>query len=404
MPTSSSVQCLLQLESTTRSQSPARTSTCNSPKVRSRHSPEAERVIALLDSVGKADCYLFGHQDDLFYGHHWSFKDADVTDSSDTRAVCGDYPGIIGAEIGGLELGKPISLDSVPFDLIRSKAVEQYGRGGLITVSWHPYSPVSDSNAWYLKDTNVVSLILHDSTVNAKFRGDLQAVADFFGSIMTADGKLVPIIFRPWHEMNYSWFWWGKKFCADSEYVALYRMTVDFMIGVALAAPVANKVGKKATFIVAMALAALLSIVFYQFKPDQIALVLIFQVFISICAGSIFPLLWSMYADIVDYQELKTGRRATGLIFSSSSMSQKFGWALGTAVTGWLLSAFGYNSVLVNQSARALNGIRLMMSWLPAAGCVIAIVAIFFYPLGDKKMQEVTSQLNALRASHQQAE
>jgi len=202
---------------------------CNSPKVRSRHSPEAERVIALLDSVGKADCYLFGHQDDLFYGHHWSFKDADVTDSSDTRAVCGDYPGIIGAEIGGLELGKPISLDSVPFDLIRSKAVEQYGRGGLITVSWHPYSPVSDSNAWYLKDTNVVSLILHDSTVNAKFRGDLQAVADFFGSIMTADGKLVPIIFRPWHEMNYSWFWWGKKFCADSEYVALYRMTVDFM-------------------------------------------------------------------------------------------------------------------------------------------------------------------------------
>ena len=172
------------------------------------------------------------------------------------------------------------------------------------------------------------------------------------------------------------------------------------MIGVALAAPVANKVGKKTTFIGAMALAALLSIVFYQFKPGQIALILIFQVFISICAGSIFPLLWSMYADIVDYQELKTGRRATGLIFSSSSMSQKFGWALGTAVTGWLLSAFGYNSVLVNQSAQALNGIRLMMSWLPAAGCAIAIVAVFFYPLGDKKMQEVTSQLNALRASH----
>jgi GPH family glycoside/pentoside/hexuronide:cation symporter len=176
------------------------------------------------------------------------------------------------------------------------------------------------------------------------------------------------------------------------------------MIGVALAAPVANKVGKKTTFIGAMALAALLSIVFYQFKPGQIALILIFQVFISICAGSIFPLLWSMYADIVDYQELKTGRRATGLIFSSSSMSQKFGWALGTAVTGWLLSAFGYNSVLVNQSAQALNGIRLMMSWLPAAGCAIAIVAVFFYPLGEKKMQEVTSQLNALRASHQQAE
>ena len=202
---------------------------CNSKKQQPRHSTEAERVLALLDSTGKAGRYLFGHQDDLFYGHHWSFKDADVTDSSDTKAVCGEYPGIIGAEIGAIELGQTFSLDSVPFDLIRRKAVEQFERGGLITVSWHPYSPVSDSNAWYLKDTNVVSRILHDSTVNAKFRGYLGTVADFFGSIKTADGKLVPIIFRPWHEMNYSWFWWGKKFCADSEYVALYRMTVDFM-------------------------------------------------------------------------------------------------------------------------------------------------------------------------------
>lgn len=41
-------------------------------------------------------------------------------------------------------------------------------------------------------------------------------------------------------------------------------------------------------------------------------LIMIFQVVISACAGIIFPLLWSMYADIVDYQELKTGRRATG--------------------------------------------------------------------------------------------
>ena len=84
----------------------------------------------------------------------------------------------------------------------------------------------------------------------------------------------------------------------------------------------------------------MLSIIFYWFDKGDIALIFAFQILISICAGSIFPLLWSMYADCADYSELKTGNRATGLVFSSSSMSQKFGWAIGTAVTGWLLAYF----------------------------------------------------------------
>ena len=69
-------------------------------------------------------------------------------------------------------------------------------------------------------------------------------------------------------------------------------------------------------------------------------LMFIFQVLISICAGSIFPLLWSMYADCADYSELKTGNRATGLIFSSSSMSQKFGWAIGKRRYGLVVGFF----------------------------------------------------------------
>lgn len=171
------------------------------------------------------------------------------------------------------------------------------------------------------------------------------------------------------------------------------------MIGVALAAPVANKIGKKGTFMTAMVLAAILSGIFFTFGPEQIVLIMVFQVLISTCAGIIFPLLWSMYADIVDYQELKTGRRATGLILSSSSMSQKFGWAIGGAVAGWLLAAFGYDQEAAVQSAHAITGVRLMMSWLPAAGCLIAVIAVSFYPLGEKKMKEITAQLNAKRAN-----
>jgi GPH family glycoside/pentoside/hexuronide:cation symporter len=169
------------------------------------------------------------------------------------------------------------------------------------------------------------------------------------------------------------------------------------MIGVALAAPVANRIGKKKTYLGAMILAALLSCFFFMLKPDQILLIMIFQVVISACAGIIFPLLWSMYADIVDYQELKTGRRATGLILSSSSMSQKFGWAVGGAITGWLLAAFGYDADLAVQSQNAVHGVRLMMSFLPAIGCILAVIAIALYPLGEKKVLEITAQLNEKR-------
>lgn len=172
------------------------------------------------------------------------------------------------------------------------------------------------------------------------------------------------------------------------------------MIGVALAAPVANKIGKKRTYLFAMITAAVLSSIFFMLGPSQIGLIMVFQVLISACAGIIFPLLWSMYADIVDYQELKTGRRATGLIFSSSSMSQKFGWAVGGAITGWLLAAFGYDADLATQSQSAVLGVRLMMSFLPAVGCVMAILAVAFYPLNEKKVAHITRQLNERRLQH----
>lgn len=123
---------------------------------------------------------------------------------------------------------------------------------------------------------------------------------------------------------------------------------------------------------------------------------MILQVLISTCLGSIFPLLWSMYADTADYSELKTGRRATGLIFSSSSMSQKFGWTIGGTLTGWLLGYYGFQAN-VEQTAGAVFGIRLMLSVLPAAGTALSLLLILFYPLSEKRMEGVNEQLTQLR-------
>jgi GPH family glycoside/pentoside/hexuronide:cation symporter len=186
----------------------------------------------------------------------------------------------------------------------------------------------------------------------------------------------------------------GIPFLLSGLYLAVGQ--ASNIIGVVAAAPIANRIGKRQTFMWAMIIATVLSIVFYFIEREQLALIFILQVLISICAGSVFPLLWSMYADCADYSELTTGNRATGLIFSSSSMSQKFGWAIGTAITGWLLAAFGFQANAV-QNADTIQGIRMFLSLLPALGSAISVVLIVFYPLTEKNMREVSNELEAMR-------
>lgn len=122
-----------------------------------------------------------------------------------------------------------------------------------------------------------------------------------------------------------------KYYVVEEEYASISLFGISFVlsglylavgqaaniVGVVLAAPLSNRIGKKKTYMWAMSIATVLSVIFYWFDKEQLMLMFIFQVLISICAGSIFPLLWSMYADCADYSELKTGNRATGLIFSS---------------------------------------------------------------------------------------
>ena len=187
----------------------------------------------------------------------------------------------------------------------------------------------------------------------------------------------------------------GVSFVLSGLYLSVGQ--IANIAGVILAAPVSNRIGKKQTYMGSMAIATVLSILFFWFDKDNLALIFTFQILISICAGSIFPLLWSMYADCTDYSELKTGNRATGLIFSSSSMSQKFGWAIGSALTGWLLSYFGFVANEVQQ-AEAIQGIKMFMSFLPAAGTLLSIVFISMYPLSEKKMLEISAELKSRRA------
>ncbi|WP_440876581.1 MFS transporter [Thalassotalea sp. PLHSN55] len=174
------------------------------------------------------------------------------------------------------------------------------------------------------------------------------------------------------------------------------------ILGVVLAKPISAILGKKQTFMFAMFGAAIFSCGFYFMNEQQFLFILLLQVLVSICAGIIFPLLWSMYADIADYSEHTTGRRATGLIFSSSSFSQKMGWTLGGAMTGWTLAIFGYEAN-VEQTEQAKEGLKLMISFIPAAGALLSGLFIIFYKLTDDVVADINKQLMDKRELEQSA-
>ena len=181
---------------------------------------------------------------------------------------------------------------------------------------------------------------------------------------------------------------------------------ISNMIGVVLAVPMSKNLGKKSTYIISMAVLIGLSIAFF-FLPATTGgywAMLIFQVVISIFTGVISPLVWSMYADVADYSELKDGTASTGLIFSSASMAQKFGGAFGGSAVMWLLAAFGYNTVAgAVQTETAILGLRILMSWVPAAVAALSILVVWFYPLTKKKMEGVQAEL-AVKRGVQSAE
>lgn len=180
---------------------------------------------------------------------------------------------------------------------------------------------------------------------------------------------------------------------------------VSNMVGVALCVPIANKLGKKSTFMFVNAVLLVLSVVFFfvPCTPAGFWTMLILQIVISVFTGIMSPLIWSMYADVSDYAELKFQTASTGLIFSSASMAQKFGGAIGGAAVLWLLSGFGYVTdasqlaVGVAQPESALTVLRCLMSFIPAVVAALAIVVVWFYPLTTERINDINTELKKVR-------
>jgi len=169
------------------------------------------------------------------------------------------------------------------------------------------------------------------------------------------------------------------------------------LVGVIIVPWAAKIFGRKRAVVILFILAMVFTASFYVFKPENITLILTFQVLGSITGGPISALLWVLYADTADYSEWKTGRRATGLVFSASIMSNKIGWAIGGMIAGVILDWTGYVKDMV-QNANVQIGLKSMMSVIPvAAGIIALLILMFFYKLDETFMKKVKTDLDERR-------
>lgn len=192
----------------------------------------ADELREKLEKATASGTVYFGHQDDLMYGHSWNAND-DGDHSftrSDVYSSCGAYPYVLGLDLGGLELGDEKNLDGNIFSMMREAAVIQDERGGIVTLSWHLHNPLTGGDAWDNSSDKAVASILPGGERHEMFLGWLDRVCDFIISCKDASGKQIPFIFRPWHEHNGGWFWWGFKTCTPEEYNALWKMTYNYLV------------------------------------------------------------------------------------------------------------------------------------------------------------------------------
>ena len=208
---------------------------CTAQKQPESEKTQAQQLFERLDTLRQKGI-MFGHQDDPFYGLTWAYD----KDSSDVKNVCGDWPAVMGFELGGIEMGDQKNLDSVPFTRMTEEIVTHFNRGGIITISWHPRNPITtiegggnagqkfpEGSAWDISDTTVVKNVLPGGTKYDLFQTWMQRVSDFLATLKTEDGEKIPVIFRPWHENTGSWFWWGENLCSADDYKALWNMLQD---------------------------------------------------------------------------------------------------------------------------------------------------------------------------------
>ncbi len=166
---------------------------------------------------------MFGHQDDLAYGVNWKKSD---NNRSDIHDVVKDYPAVFGWDIGQIEHRSKNNIDGVSFEEMKEHIKWVYDYGGINTIGWHVDNPVTLKHAW--DNTAAAAAVLPGGDKNTLYKKWMDNAARYMKNLKGSDGKQIPLIFRPYHELNGGWFWWGKDSTTTKQYIDLYRYTVNY--------------------------------------------------------------------------------------------------------------------------------------------------------------------------------
>ncbi len=169
------------------------------------------------------------------------------------------------------------------------------------------------------------------------------------------------------------------------------------ILGTAALGFIVRRVDKKKLAAVLSAITGLSFAAFFFLPVDNYWLLVVVNAFGTFCMGPTSALTWAMYGDVADYGEWKFGRRSTALVYSASLFSIKTGIMIGGALVPVFLGRFGFvrNEV---QSASAILGITLAFTLMPGLFAMLKGVALWIYPLDQKRVDEVEQALVARRA------
>ena len=173
---------------------------------------------------------------------------------------------------------------------------------------------------------------------------------------------------------------------------------IFMIVGITLSKRFADKYGKRDVFGIALFISTIFIMLFYFFPPQSVKLMFASQILHGFFYGITIPLLWAMIADVADYSEWKTNRRATAIIFSAMMVGLKGGLSIGSALLAGILGAFHYvpNSTDV-QPESAIQGTKLLVSIFPSISFLLGIALLFFYEINKKMELQIERDLKERR-------
>lgn len=174
----------------------------------------------------------------------------------------------------------------------------------------------------------------------------------------------------------------------------LFNMFSQFVtvIGVLFSTYLAIRFGKRIVAIVCFSLTTVFMVMYMLLPADAIGATFLLEFVRALSYAPTIPLIWAMFADVVDFGEWKTGRRTTGVIYATILFGLKAGLSLGGAIAGWLLSGYGYKAG-ATQTPEALQGIRMTVSIYPAVFLVIIVACLFCYKISKQMNIQIQDEL-----------